>query len=241
MQIDNLLNIITATVLSIGGTTLVVLGLSSWLGKVWANRILLQDKNKYEKEMEALKANNTRDLQQIKAMGDLQLEQIKQILQRELATREIFHQISKETYKRIFDNKIATYTELLRVKSEYLKTIHEDEQFESEDYPPRVYYEYFRKIQKLIIENRLFISNSLSDKFDLLYFKISRHIREVEIIQVQGEINNKYWEDIEENKDDQYRKMISETSVELSELNSQIDSDVSEIRKWLDLGQTIKA
>lgn len=48
--------IITAVLGAIGGAALIILGLSSWLGKVWANRILEQDKFKYSQELDALRA-----------------------------------------------------------------------------------------------------------------------------------------------------------------------------------------
>jgi len=40
---------------SVGGSAVVIAGLSSWLGKVWANRILEQDKKKYGEELELIK------------------------------------------------------------------------------------------------------------------------------------------------------------------------------------------
>jgi len=47
---------ISAAILaSIGGAAVIMLGLSSWLGKVWANRILEQDRLKYASELENLR------------------------------------------------------------------------------------------------------------------------------------------------------------------------------------------
>jgi hypothetical protein len=40
---------------SVGGSAIIIIGLSSWLGKVWANRILEQDKLKYSSELELIK------------------------------------------------------------------------------------------------------------------------------------------------------------------------------------------
>ena len=39
---------------SVGGGGAIVAGLSSWLGKVWANRLMAEEKAKYEKELERL-------------------------------------------------------------------------------------------------------------------------------------------------------------------------------------------
>jgi len=49
--------IITAT----GGAGLIILGLSNWLGKVWANRIMDAEKAKYHNELETLRASLIRN------------------------------------------------------------------------------------------------------------------------------------------------------------------------------------
>jgi hypothetical protein len=46
-----------AVVLSVGGGGAIVLALSSWLGKVWASRILEQDRAKYAREIEELRSS----------------------------------------------------------------------------------------------------------------------------------------------------------------------------------------
>ena len=47
---------ISAAILgSVGGAAAIIFGLSSWLGKVWANRILEKDKLKYTTELEKIK------------------------------------------------------------------------------------------------------------------------------------------------------------------------------------------
>ena len=40
---------------SIGGGTAIVFGFSSWLGKVWANRLMEKEKNEHSRELESLK------------------------------------------------------------------------------------------------------------------------------------------------------------------------------------------
>ena len=50
------MNELLVTILgSVGGTAIIVAGLSNWLGKVWANRILEKDKRKYQEEIERIK------------------------------------------------------------------------------------------------------------------------------------------------------------------------------------------
>ncbi len=55
-------SISAAVLTSIGGGGVLVLFMSSWLGKVWANRILEGDKAKYQKEFAELKAELDRRL-----------------------------------------------------------------------------------------------------------------------------------------------------------------------------------
>jgi hypothetical protein len=46
-----------AVLASLGGGATIVLAMSTWLGKVWANRILAKDRARYSKEIEGLKAD----------------------------------------------------------------------------------------------------------------------------------------------------------------------------------------
>ena len=51
---------------SLGGGAVLVLALSSWLGKVWANRILEGDKAKYAQALEDLKSRYLQDIEKYK-------------------------------------------------------------------------------------------------------------------------------------------------------------------------------
>lgn len=57
MQLTQIINIATAIIASIGTSSLLIMGLSSWLGRVWAARILEADKLKYAKELEKNKSS----------------------------------------------------------------------------------------------------------------------------------------------------------------------------------------
>lgn len=62
MSFEDALNLFTAGLVSIGGGGLVVFALSSWLGKVWAGRILREETHKLSVELETTK----RDLDVLK-------------------------------------------------------------------------------------------------------------------------------------------------------------------------------
>lgn len=56
MNYGDIFNVAAAILTSVGGSAIIIMALSSWLGKVWANRILEKDKLKYTSELEKIKA-----------------------------------------------------------------------------------------------------------------------------------------------------------------------------------------
>ncbi len=55
MTTTELLELSAAILASIGGGGAIILGMSSWLGKVWAERILNKEKSKYAEDLEAFR------------------------------------------------------------------------------------------------------------------------------------------------------------------------------------------
>jgi len=55
MNSEEIFKIAGAILTSVGGAAIIMMALSSWLGKVWANRILEKDKLKYISELENIK------------------------------------------------------------------------------------------------------------------------------------------------------------------------------------------
>jgi hypothetical protein len=51
MSWDEVFKLTSAIFASVGGAAAIIFGLSSWLGKVWANRILEADKVRYQSEL----------------------------------------------------------------------------------------------------------------------------------------------------------------------------------------------
>jgi hypothetical protein len=56
---------------AIGGASVIIFGLASWLGKVWAGRILEADRANYNKEVERLKNELNKELESYKCQIDL--------------------------------------------------------------------------------------------------------------------------------------------------------------------------
>ena len=66
----NVLEIAGAIIVSIGSAGAILLALSSWLGKIWASKILAKDRAKYSAEMERLKNELERASKQVQGEID---------------------------------------------------------------------------------------------------------------------------------------------------------------------------
>ncbi len=67
---NEVFTILGAVITGIGGSSVIILGLSSWLGKVWANRIFEKEKVKYGKELEGFKGDINKELQRLRTLDD---------------------------------------------------------------------------------------------------------------------------------------------------------------------------
>lgn len=65
--VNIIVDVVARIVAYIGTGAALVLALSSWLGKVWANRILEQDKLKYKAELEKVKSKYDQELEEYKS------------------------------------------------------------------------------------------------------------------------------------------------------------------------------
>lgn len=63
MKWGDVFMVITAVFGSVGGAAVLLLGCASWLGKIWASRILEKDRAKYSREMEKLRSDYGKELE----------------------------------------------------------------------------------------------------------------------------------------------------------------------------------
>lgn len=77
MTLENIFGVAATILASLGGAGVIILGLSNWLGKVWANRL-----------MEADRANHARALEDVRATYAKEIEGLKSALQDELELRK---------------------------------------------------------------------------------------------------------------------------------------------------------
>ena len=100
MRMQDIFYTALAVIASIGGSSSLIIGLSSWLGKVWANRILEKDKLKYSSELEKVKSNYMTELEEYK----LQLEKSKMQF---LRYSEQQFTLYNDLYRNLYDLKIV--------------------------------------------------------------------------------------------------------------------------------------
>jgi len=65
MTFEDVAKIVLTIITSVGGGGVIVLGLSGWLGKVWASRLMAADQAKHNRELEKLRADLTRENQSL--------------------------------------------------------------------------------------------------------------------------------------------------------------------------------
>lgn len=222
------IEIINQVVLFLGSTSVIVIGLSSFLANISTKRIV-------NGELAAHK----RDLQ--RQVDDAKLE-----LQREMLRHEAFTSISKEKYQELFEKRIKFYQDLLLVKKQI-----DDEALEYADKlalyddSPRPFAEVIQKINLAAREHPMLMSNELATLSNQLY-------NESSAIFARAKVDTFYASEIY--KDPSFvNKCLHLSDVEdsvLSDLCSacgntynqwleQLELDVSKIRESLDFTNTI--
>jgi len=80
---SELLKTAAAVIVSVGGSGAIILGLSAWLGRLWADRLMAGQRSVYEREIEDFKAKALQSLEHEKAIYQHDLEQFKAQLGRD--------------------------------------------------------------------------------------------------------------------------------------------------------------
>jgi hypothetical protein len=202
----------------LGGAGVLVTGLATYLGKFWADKSLLQEKSKLK--------------------GDIKL--LEKTLQLELIKRDQYHQISKSTFEKLFDEKVSIYTGLLAICLEYKKFELENGFNEVFDYHYEGALSFVNLMKKEVENKRLYVSEPLIQKFNSWYLKASIFYRKLEVIEIeiQRDIGSEapgVKEKISEAQKETIREMLLETATELNGVFEQIELDASEFRKSMHL------
>jgi hypothetical protein len=218
------LEILTQITVLFGGTSIVLVALSSFLANIWTKRIINGELAEHKRELQK------------------QIDDAKKELQREVIRHEAFTSISKEKYQELFEDRIKLYKNLLMVKKGIDdSTLDNAELLEIYDDDPRPFVEIIQKINSAARDNPMLMSNELAKLSNQLY-KESASIfsrAKIEVFHVEQNYGSEQPE----------LQMEAEVSV-LSELNSacgeiyknwleQLEKDVSKIRASLDFTDVV--
>jgi len=114
-----------AIALSLGGTSVIIIGLSKYFGDFFANKLLEKDKAKYQRELEEVKSNFQSELEKDKAKYQGELEGVKNKYQAELEIRKAKKKKSKALFFRYSEHQFSLYNALWKNLCD-LKQIGED-------------------------------------------------------------------------------------------------------------------
>lgn len=106
MTIEDSVKVAAAIVVSLGGSSALILALTNWLGKVWAEKLMARETAAHDRELATLRS---------------ELERQNQIQLSELQTNLEIH---RETLLKSNNDKIAIYRLAVDIISEFLADIH---------------------------------------------------------------------------------------------------------------------
>lgn len=66
MEIEDILRISGAVIVSLGGSAVIVIGFSGWLGKLWANRLMARETAKHAESLENLRKTLEQEIESYK-------------------------------------------------------------------------------------------------------------------------------------------------------------------------------
>lgn len=217
--IDNILSVL-------GGAGVVVTALSTYLGKLLADRSLMREKGKLDRDLQRLKDDHAKELKLIET--EFQLELLK---------KDQFHQISKSTYEKIFEKKIKIYTKLLDLKMSFKSLVEESHVTEVDD-PTYEFYPYFTECRAIIERNKLYITKELSQKFDHWLDKASPYFKKANLAGNQAHkdpcADQDRYQNIIDAQNPIHANLIIDTMDELQAVFRQVDEDVAKIRYKID-------
>ncbi|MBW1795902.1 MAG: hypothetical protein JRJ38_16015 [Deltaproteobacteria bacterium] len=110
--LENIYQVAFILLSSVGGAALIIVGLSSWLGKVWANRILESEKAKYAKELDKIRHQFQIELDQLSIIHENQKNSFQRVIKALNKSIKALEQPYDEGWQPINDRQ---YDELQRV------------------------------------------------------------------------------------------------------------------------------
>ncbi|EGR0068477.1 MULTISPECIES: hypothetical protein [Vibrionaceae] len=216
--------LIGSVLASLGGASVVIAGFAHFLGKIWLDRISKQTAAKYDAELLTLKSKSEFALSSFKTRADA-----------ELKSREEFNGISLEVYQGFFQNRVSTYLELLKIKNAYTTKMNEDFVTEETEDWGNAYYSIYSSLRKLVIENQLYISNELEQRFSFLRMNAAEYIKEADMTEGYSVGDGDDPNVTQEQLSKVYKKLAGETYQEMEDFFNQLDADVKKLRSRIEM------
>lgn len=113
MSVQENFEIAAAVLTSLGGGGLIILGMSGWLGKVWADRLMQAERAKHDKDLVAYRAKLEREQAELRATQESELTALRTTLthdsQELLESIKTELDVAKQKHLRGFNDKLAIY------------------------------------------------------------------------------------------------------------------------------------
>jgi hypothetical protein len=160
VSFEDIIKVSAASLFSIGTASAIIFGLSSFLGKIWANRIMENEKQEHKKELAILTNMYTTQLEDIKSKYGKELEVFKT-------------ELEKSKYKaiRYSQNQFLLYTQIweslydLKVCTANLWNMIDETSFKE-------FVTQFEKTKNQVVKNRLIIEETDYDKLQKLFSQL---------------------------------------------------------------------
>lgn len=74
MDFQEIFKVAGAIILSFGGSSVILYGLTKWLGGIWASKIIGKVQQEYQKELEILRQKGSVELERLKSSHDFEMD-----------------------------------------------------------------------------------------------------------------------------------------------------------------------
>ncbi len=218
------LEIFTQIAVLFGGTSFVLVALSSFLANIWSKRIINGELAAHKRELQK------------------QVDDAKKELQREVIRHEAFTSISKEKYQELFEDRIKLYKNLLLVKKSIDdSTLDNADMLAYFDEDPRPFVEIIQKINTAARDNPMLMSNELAKLSNQLYDESASIFAKakVEVFHAEQNGGSEQYEHLIETENSVLCGLYSACGKTYNNWLKQLEEDVSKIRASLDFTDVV--
>jgi hypothetical protein len=170
MDINQLLSIAWKVIASVGGIGAIIVGLSSWVGKIIGENVYLRTQAKYDKEIEKLKGQSAVEIERLRAEVAESQESLKSALSALSAGYSLSHEKVREALALLWNKVVevrqfsSPYLRLYAAAGDDRKMFKQLAKVSSRTIPAATFEECYDKLEVIeegMINQRPFIGDSL--------------------------------------------------------------------------------